>query len=182
MRNVSKKISWKTILIFEGLLLLLVIGMAIIGGKNLKEISYEGAQIPFGTDEEQVPESAVSLKRGSYEVTISYSADREVVCQTWMQTAYGKDYADEIILPKETTEKNYELMLYHNVSNLYVCAIGSKNALDIQKITIRKTNQWNRMVCALLVVAFLILDICIWQKKSGKWEAITPEKKMSALR
>lgn len=178
MEGIRKKTAWKVILGLEILALLLAVGAAVFSGKNLKEMHYEGTELPFSIEPEgEAPDCAVDLKRGSYEVTVSYTAKHETLCQTLMQTAYGKDYGDSILLLKEMNEKTYELMLYHDATDLYVCPVYENAAITIEGITIRETNQWNRMLCVILFAVFLAADLLLWLKREDRWKNLPSEKK-----
>lgn len=174
------KISWYRIALIQGVILLAGLGMLVQAGHNLEKTVYEEDIISLYDEEEPVePASTLSFKRGSYEVTLQYETGKEAVCKSYMQTAYGKDYGDTIVLLQETDTKTYELMLYGNVTDFYLMTY--EPTLEVTSISVCETNQWNRMLYTLLVLALLVLDVYLWQKQHQKWESLSAEKKTACL-
>ncbi len=140
---------------------------------------FTGAAVPVYAQKQQGPgETTLELKRGSYEVELTYKAQNETMCQPLMRTAYGEDYADQVLLLKEAEQKTFELMLYRDVTDFYL--LSGDGTLQVEQLTIRRTARWNRMLCTMLVIGMLLADAYFWQKKMRFWEKLSPEKRSAA--
>lgn len=182
MKKKSGKTSWRRIALIQGVILLVGLGMLVYAGHNLEKMVYEEDIISlYDFDEEQSvkPASTLSFKRGSYEVTLQYATGKEAICKSYMQTAYGEDYGDTIVLLQETDTKTFELMLYGDVTDFYLMTY--EPTLEVTSISVRETNQWNRMLYTMLVLAMMVLDVYLWQKQHHKWESLPAEKKTACL-
>lgn len=135
----------------------------------MKENYYEGSAVPVYIEKQTgVPENAISLSYGSWEIELTYETENETNCTSYMQTAHGEDYGDTVVLLKEANEKKFDLMLYGNVTEFYI--VSNEPTLNVHSITVRETNQWNRMMYTLLVLIVASIDLFLWQNniKSGK--------------
>ncbi len=155
-------------------------GMLHYAGSNLKENYYEGSAVPVYIEKQTgVPENAISLSYGSWEIELTYETENETNCTSYMQTAHGEDYGDTVVLLKEANEKKFDLMLYGNVTEFYI--VSNEPTLNVHSITVRETNQWNRMMYTLLVLIVASIDLFLWQKQHKKWKNLSNEKKTVCL-
>lgn len=146
----------------------------------MKENYYEGSAVPVYIEKQtEVPENAISLSYGSWEIELTYETENETNCTSYMQTAHGEDYGDTVVLLKEANEKKFDLMLYGNVTEFYI--VSNEPTLNVHSITVRETNQWNRMMYTLLVLIVASIDLFLWQKQHKKWKNLSNEKKTVCL-
>lgn len=174
----------------KGLIILTVIQILLVAAGiaqvfyaqgNLTEETYTGAAVPlYGEQQLYAPTGTVlELHRGSYEVELTYTTEQETVLGTFMDTPYGQDYADKVVLLKEANEKIFDLMLYHNVTKFHL--VSDEPSLQIDKIVIRETARWNMMLCTMLILGLILVDVFLWQKHKGIWENSPAEKKTAFL-
>lgn len=146
----------------------------------MKENYYEGSAVPVYTEKQTgVLENAISLACGSYEIELTYETENETNCTSYMQTAHGEDYGDTVVLLKEANEKKFDLMLYGDVTEFYI--VSNEPTLNVHSVTVRETNQWNRMLYTLLVLIVASIDLFLWQKQHKKWKNLSNEKKTVCL-
>jgi hypothetical protein len=176
MSRVLKNKIWIIILVIQAFVVVLGFGMLRNVEKNLKEETYSKDVVVIGEGRQQwAPESALSLKRGSYEIDILYTTENETTCQAFMQTSYGDDYGDTVVLLKEANKKTFDMMLYRNVTEFYL--VSSEATLNVDKIVVRETAQWSHMLYTLCILFMMLVDLFIWQKQHQSWENLTIEKK-----
>lgn len=123
--------------------------------------------------------NTVNLEKGSYEITVTYSTEKATTLNCLMQTVYGSDYADSVSLLTEMNQKTFDLMLYHDVTEFYLQV--AEPTLDIQKIVVRETAQWHRMLYTILVFVIVVIDMYIYQKDKRWWSSLGVEKKTVIL-
>ncbi len=175
----NTKKRWIIVIGIQMILLALGIMQAVYAQNHLTEEVFTGAAVPVYAQKQQGPgETTLELKRGSYEVELTYKAQNETMCQPLMRTAYGEDYADQVLLLKEAEQKTFELMLYWDVTDFYL--LSGDGTLQVEQLTIRRTARWNRMLCTMLVIGMLLADAYLWQKKMRFWEKLSPEKRSAA--
>lgn len=153
---------------------------AVWAQSDVTEETFIGASVPVYTQKQQSPVGmGLELKRGSYEITLTYQTENETVCQPFMYTAYGEDYGDKVLLLKEAQQKTFELMLYRDVRDFYL--LSGDMSLQAEQMTIRRTAQWHWMICALLVISMLLVDAYLWQRQKKWWENLPKERRSSIV-
>ena len=63
---------------------------------------------------------------------------------------------------KRQMRKKFDLMLYGNVTEFYI--VSNEPTLNVHSITVRETNQWNRMMYTLLVLIVASIDLFFMAK------------------
>lgn len=125
---------------------------------------FSGAEVPVGI------ETAIALNRGSYMVTVDYDMEIEAVRITpLMETDYGEDDAESILLLKNSHTKTFELLLPANAKDFYfqLPELENENDFTVKSIKIEGTNQADRVLFFSLLCIFLLIDgfFFLWNKK-----------------
>lgn len=168
-KAVQKKMAawkkWLALVIAE--IVIVVTGMGIWLGGELSVREYTGDGLPFFAEGSEGAAPVTGLGRGSYLVTVRYTAAEETKCRVVTQTAYGTEYRDEVVLLAEAQEKEIELVLCRNAGNFYLSAPGG--TVTVESVTIRETNQW-KQVCGFLALCLIACaDLLIYLHRRRWW-------------
>lgn len=178
--KVNTKKRWMIVICVQAVLIAFGVLWAVWAQSDVTEETFLGVSVPVYTQKQQSPVGmGLELKRGSYEITLTYQTENETVCQPFMYTAYGEDYGDKVLLLKEAQQKTFELMLYRDVRDFYL--LSGDMSLQAEQMTIRRTAQWNWIICALLVISMLLVDAYLWQRQKKWWENLPKERRGSIV-
>ncbi len=169
--------KWLALVITE--IVIFVTGMGIWLGGELSFREYTGDGLPFFAEGSEGAAPVTGLRRGSYLVTVRYTAAEETKCRVVTETAYGTEYRDTVVLPAETQEKEIELMLCRNAGNFYLSAPGG--AVTVESVTIRETNQWKQARGFLLACLIAGLDVLIYLHRRKWWWQLPVSRRWAIL-
>lgn len=172
-----KQVIFITILLLE--IMILVFGLFRIFQADRFCGEFYGDKVPVGT------ETAIELDRGSYFVTVDYDMETEAVRITpLMETNYGDDDAESILLLKDNDTKTFELLLPANAKVFYfqMPELENPNDFTLTSVKIEETNQADRVSFFCLLCIFLLIDVLffLWDKKQ-LFEKQTKEQKGVAV-
>lgn len=157
--------KWLALVLAETVIFAVGMGIWLRGELSVRE--YTGEGLPFLAEGGGNAAPVTQLGRGSYLVTVRYTAAEETKCRVVTQTAYGTEHRDTVVLLAGAKEKEIELMLFRNADNFYLSA--PDGAATIASVTVRETNQYKRMCGFLAACAIIGIDVLYFLYRKKWW-------------
>ncbi|MDD6306305.1 MAG: hypothetical protein PUA75_05070 [Clostridiales bacterium] len=148
------------------LLEIIILAVSLLGIFRTDRVfkQFNGPEVPTGA------ETSIVLDSGSYLVTVDYDMETEAVRITpLMETDYGEDDAESILLLKDNSTKTFELLLPANAEGFHfkLPELENPNDFTLKSVKIEETNQADRVTFFCLLCMVLLIDgfFYLWDKK-----------------